>query len=141
MARPPSSGGRRRVRAGGVRLLIAGILVGGLGNARDTRTYLGAAPSTRPAAQGFWAASTVGTGPRTITWPVQSGSWSLVAMNADATSGLDLRADIGATLPWLLPVATGLLVAGAVLLVAGALLIALPAVRASPTPTRQEVLS
>src|SRR6266508_6822253 len=75
------------------------------------------------------------------TSSVRSGSWSLVAMNADASRRLDLRADIGATLPWLLRAATGLLVAGAVLLVAGMLLVVLAAVRASGNSTRQEAAS
>jgi Domain of unknown function (DUF4389) len=103
-----------------------------LGNPSEVRTYQGVAPSTPPAAQRFWAASSVGTGTLTITWPVRSGSWTLVAMNADASRGLDLRADIGARMPKLLLYATSLLAAGAALLIAGASLIIFPAIRSRP---------
>jgi hypothetical protein len=45
-------------------------------------------------------------------------------MNADAGPGIDVDADLGARLPGVLWIATGVLIAGVVLLVGGALLVA-----------------
>lgn len=52
-------------------------------------------------------------------------------MNADASRGVELDADIGATVPALDKIAIGLLVGGAVVLAVGALLIILPLRRAA----------
>jgi uncharacterized protein DUF4389 len=119
---------------------VAHTVVRDVGGTQRIVSYLtsqGAAPPTRPTAQRFWAASSVGSGSQTITWPARPGSWTLLAMNADGTRGLDLRADVGATVPWLLRAAIGLLVVGTVLLVAGVLLIVLPVIGAAKTPRRQ----
>lgn len=100
-----------------------------LGNAA-LRTYQGGAPPA--AAQTFWVASSVGTGMRTLTWPVRSGSWELVVMNADGSGGLDLRVEVGARMPELGMLAGSLLAAGVALLISGASLIVFPIVRSRP---------
>ena len=51
-------------------------------------------------------------------------------MNSDASPGVSVTADAGATVPALGWIAGGLLVAGGVLLIAGTVLIAVPVVRA-----------
>jgi hypothetical protein len=82
-------------------------------------TTEGAAPGTAPGDVDFWRTSTSGTGELSITWPVDEGEWTVVAMNADGTAGVQAETSAGATLPalgWLTPVllslgGTGLLVA------------------------------
>ena len=102
--------------------------------AQGTTTYrssAGGAPTISPAAAGIWTAQSSGTGTQTITWKPDPGKWTVVVMNPDATPGLAVTADVGATLPDLGWVATGLFAAGGVfLLVAGALII-IPIRRAS----------
>lgn len=55
-------------------------------------------------------------------------------MNADATSGISARADIGATVPDLVWLAVGLFIGGGVLLAVAILLVTLSVVRASKAP-------
>jgi hypothetical protein len=58
----------------------------------------------------------MGTGRQTLTWPTQSGSWTLVVMNRDGTTPVAADVTVGATLPILGPLEVGLVVAGGVLL-------------------------
>lgn len=83
----------------------------------------GGAPATDPAAQDFWVASAGGTGDQTLTFDPRDGSWVVVAMNADATAGVDLTARVAAELPVLPWVALIVIGAGAVGLLVAALLI------------------
>ncbi|HET9723196.1 MAG TPA: hypothetical protein VFR44_05060 [Actinomycetota bacterium] len=83
----------------------------------------GDTPGSAPGTQGFWVASTSGPGPRTLSWDPANGSWTVVVMNADGSPGIDVRADLGATLPALTWIAVVSLVVGGILAVAGALLI------------------
>jgi len=83
----------------------------------------GGPPPGRPQAQGFWAASSAGPGERTLTWKVRPGSWVAVVMNANAQSGIVVRADLGAKVPALLWIAVGLLIAGGVFAGGSALLL------------------
>jgi hypothetical protein len=84
----------------------------------------GGTPRSAPRTQTFWAASTTGPGPRTLRWDPANGSWTVVVMNASGQPGIHVRADLGATYPSLLPIAVGLLAAGAVFGAGAALLIA-----------------
>lgn len=79
----------------------------------------GGEPAADPTAQTFWVASDAGTGPRTLSWDVADGNWSVVVMNADGSPGVDTDVSIGSTLPAILPVSIGALVAGGVLLLLG----------------------
>jgi hypothetical protein len=83
----------------------------------------GGTARSRPGAQRFWAASTTGSGARTLQWKPTKGSWSVVVMNADGRGGIDVRADLGARLPSVLWIAIGLVAGGAVFMAGGALLI------------------
>jgi len=74
----------------------------------------GGTPASGPGTQDFWAASSTGSGPQTLRWHPANGSWTVVVMNAAGRPGIRVRADLGATYPNLLPVAVGLLAAGAV---------------------------
>ncbi len=84
----------------------------------------GGPPASAPGAQHFWVASSSGPGARTLTWDPANGSWTVVVMNADGRPGIDVRADLGATIPALPWIAVGLLAAGAVFGAGGALVIA-----------------
>ncbi|WP_340681353.1 DUF4389 domain-containing protein [Amycolatopsis coloradensis] len=80
---------------------------------------------------GIWTVSAVGPGTQTITWPDQAGNWTLVVMNADASAGVDVRAEAGATLPILGWLSWVLLLSGALLLAAGVALAAVAVTRVS----------
>lgn len=107
-------------------------------------TVAGAAPTTLPADAGIWAASTSGSGPRALTWDIESGDWTIVVMNADGSAPVTAVAAVGATVP-VLGATMGVLlgVGGVLLLVALALLIGglLSASRAEPANDRQPVRS
>ena len=94
------------------------------------KTVGGGAARSAPGRQGFWVASTTGSGERKLFWKPHKGSWTVVVMNADAKPGLAVRADLGAKVPALIWIALGLLVAGAVF-AAGAGLLIVNAVRSA----------
>jgi hypothetical protein len=101
-----------------------------LGGHASTVTVTGGAPAAPPGTHSFWVARSTGSGQQTVTWPVRAGDWTIVAMNADGSRGLGIRADVGATVPILQWVATGLLIGAGILLVIGVLLVAVPVSRA-----------
>jgi hypothetical protein len=94
----------------------------------------GGPPPRPPTAERFWAVSSAGPGSRTVTWKVRDGDWSVVVMNADGSRGVVALLDVGARFGFLLWLAVGLLVGGAVVLGVGALLIVL-GVRERPPRT------
>ena len=87
----------------------------------------GGPPRAGPAGQGFWAARASGAPDETLTWDVESGDWSVVVMNADASRGVDVDMAVGARLGFLLWLAVGLLIAGALVLAGSVFLIYLAA--------------
>ncbi len=93
--------------------------------------YAGGAPAVLPGHAGIWAVRAAGPGTQTLTWPMTSGRWTVVVMNADGSAAVNVKVGVGATLPVLPWVAAGLLTAGVIMLVGGALLIAVPARAAS----------
>jgi hypothetical protein len=105
------------------------------GRADRYNEHNGDAPRTPPAAERIWVAQISGTGTQTLDWAAPDGEWMVVVMNADASAGLDIRADAGATVPGLTWVATGLLAGGALLLVVSLLLVTVPVVRSSRQPS------
>jgi hypothetical protein len=90
-----------------------------------------------PAAQTFWVASAQGTGTRVMTWETDSGSWSVVLMNADGSPGVDARVKAGASIPYALWIGLGALVVG-LLLAAGAALMIVKGWRRRPMPAPPE---
>ena len=91
----------------------------------------GSAPAVPPARAGIWVAQATGPGTQTLTWKVQSGSWMVIAMNADGSRPVSVRVNAAVTLPALPWIAAGLLTGGFVFLAGGAALIAVPLRRAS----------
>ena len=67
----------------------------------EYRTRLGSATPLRPAAQPFWSASASGTGTQTIDWSAHPGRWTLVAMNADGSPGVDADLQVALKADWL----------------------------------------
>jgi hypothetical protein len=82
----------------------------------------GSANPAPPGEQDFWVAKVVTAQPGALTWDVKGGDWTVVVMNADASSGVEANARVGIKIDWLLPVAIVLIVVGAVLLIGGILL-------------------
>jgi len=72
-----------------------------------------------PAGQGFWAASTVGSGPQTLHWTPDVGDWAVVVMNADGSPGVAADVSAGAEIAFLEPLGWSLLGAGVLLLTVG----------------------
>lgn len=110
----------------GVRYATAGDLA----HLEDTSLHAGGRPATVPTEQTFWAASSAGSGTRSLVWDVRSGSWTIVVMNADGAAGIDVRADAGAKIPALGWIAAGLLITGVLILAAGLALLVGATVRA-----------
>ena len=62
----------------------------------DYQSIEGTAVPALPGSQGFWQASTEGATVQTLDWPLESGSWTFVLMNADASAGVDADLTLGA---------------------------------------------
>ena len=94
------------------------------------RTVGGQSPSTTPTSLSIWTTYATGPGPQTITWPFEDGDWTVVIMNLDASPGLDVAVDAGATFPGIGAVLWAIVVSGGVFLLLGVgLLVGPPAVR------------
>jgi Domain of unknown function (DUF4389) len=86
------------------------------------RRIAGETVPTAPGDQTFWAAQITTDQTTDLTWKVESGDWTVVLMNADASRGVDTNARLGIKVSWFLPAAIGLLVLGLVLLAGGTVL-------------------
>ncbi len=84
--------------------------------------HAGGAPAVDPADSDIWVAQATGTGTQSIDWSLddQPGRWTVVVMNADGSAGVDVDADVAATVPVLGEVTTGLIVVGALFVLVGA---------------------
>jgi hypothetical protein len=87
------------------------------------RDAAGSAPATQPGDSDIWVASATGTGEQELTWEPESGDWTVVVMNADASAGVEGDLAVGATVPVLGAVIAGLFITGGVLLVASIVLV------------------
>ena len=90
------------------------------------RQVPGASTPAPPGDEGFWVAQSSGVGTRSITWPLESGSWTVVMMDPTGKPGVVADVSAGVTVPgisWVVGVllslaAIGLMIAVALLLVA-----------------------
>jgi hypothetical protein len=64
----------------------------------DYRRLGTGAPTALPATQSFWQTRASGTGTQTISWPIKTGRWSAVVMNADGSRNLAVDAQLAAGL-------------------------------------------
>ena len=95
----------------------------------------GSARPAPPQRQSFWRVRAAGSGTQTISWPLEKGNWSAVAMNADGSRNVAVGLRIGTRIPALGWVAFGLIAAGLVVLLLGGVLIYLGARRPrAPAP-------
>jgi hypothetical protein len=89
----------------------------------DYRQLGAGAPPALPATQSIWRAHTTGTGSQTITWPVEKGHWSAVAMNADGSRSVSVDAQLAARVSYVWWIVTGLFVIGGLSLAGGGALV------------------
>jgi hypothetical protein len=61
----------------------------------DYESTAGTSTPAVPGEQGFWVASVEGPGSQNLDWSIESGNWSVVMMNADATSGVSTDVAFG----------------------------------------------
>jgi hypothetical protein len=90
------------------------------------RTTSGGAPAGLPQAADFWVEQASGPGTQELTWTPTNGDWAVLAMNADASRGVDVAVTAGAEVPALPWVVGVLLSLAGLTLVASVLLIAVP---------------
>ncbi len=105
----------------------------------DYQRHSGTATPAAPGSQTFWTASAQGTGAQTLEWDVKTGTWALAVMNADASRGVDVDLSVGATIPFVLPIAIALLVFGLLLTVLGGFMVYLGARTPRRPPEAQPV--
>lgn len=142
--------GTVRIRASSTQPIFLGI-----GRTSDVESYLARVPHTEitdfdadpfkvtshlvpgagrpapPASQAFWTARVSGSGTQTVSWKIESGKWSAVAMNADGTRNVALVFEAGAKVPALKWAVIGALIAGGLFLALGVWLIYLGSSRRS----------
>ncbi|MGA7229284.1 MAG: hypothetical protein WBZ45_13860 [Acidimicrobiia bacterium] len=63
--------------------------------------HAGSSTPQPPAGLGFWTVSTQGEGPRNLDWEPESGAWTLVIMNVDGVSGVEISTSVGVDTPWI----------------------------------------
>lgn len=78
-----------------------------------------------PGRQSFWVAKVEGTATQTLDWALQTGDWTVVIMNGDASAPVAATMSIGARFDVIKPLIIGLTVGGLVVLAIGATLIVL----------------
>ena len=83
----------------------------------------GGAPAVAPGEADIWEASVSGHGTQTLTWAVDSGDWTVVVMNEDASAPVSADVSLGGTVPVLGWLVGGLLVSGGLLLLLGLALV------------------
>ena len=99
-------------------------LIGFDGDDPQLDLHQGRAPRTPPSKQGFWVAESEGSGEQALTWDAEFGRWTAVVMNADAARGIDVEADAGVKLGWVIWAGLGMFVVG-LLMSAGAVIVIL----------------
>lgn len=96
------------------------------------KNFPGNSSPAAPTEEDFWAAHSTGTGEQILKWGVEEGEYSVVLMNQDGSSGIDISASVGANFP----IASGL---GLWLFVAGLVVALLSFIFFYVTVSRSEV--
>jgi hypothetical protein len=97
--------------------------------------HRGQAPRSAPADQDFWVASSEGSGEQSLTWDAEFGRWTAVVMNVDAGRGVNVEADAGVKLGWVLWAGLGMFLVGLLMSAGAVAVILLIGRRASRDPT------
>ncbi|MEA1958264.1 MAG: hypothetical protein U9N44_01125 [Chloroflexota bacterium] len=110
-----------------------------------TTNYGNSSPSS-PASQSFWTAFAYGNGTQALEWDIESGTYSLVLMNADGSGDVDMEVVFGLKVPFIFGIGIGLLLGGLFLLALGIVMVVLslrrPAEPRTPqTPTPKHILT
>lgn len=63
--------------------------------------HAGSSSPPPPADLDFWTVTSEGDGQQTMDWDPESGEWTLLVMNSDASSGLNISASLGVNTPWI----------------------------------------
>lgn len=110
-------------------------LIGFDGGDPEFDLHEGRAARAPPRKQGFWVAESEGSGEQALTWDAEFGRWTAVVMNADATRGIDVEADVGVKLGWVIWAGLGMFVVGLLMTVGAVVVILLIGRRASRDST------
>lgn len=94
--------------------------------------HAGSSSPQPPGELEFWTVVSEGAGQQTLDWEPESGEWTLLIMNSDGASGLDVSASLGVNTPWI-PVGLWLTGVLTVLIAAGAVATAILASKQSTT--------
>ena len=105
------------------------------GDRPDFDLHGGRAPRTPPRKQPFWVAESEGPGEQTVTWDAEFGRWTAVVMNANGARGIDVEAEAGVKLDWVIWAGLGILVVGLLMAGGAVVLILLIGRRASRDST------
>ena len=89
----------------------------------DYRNHPGNSSPMAPASETFWMESTSGTGTQVLEWELETGTYSLVIMNEDGSSDVDVDVSVGVKAPWIFGVGIGFVVGGIVALIMGILMV------------------
>ena len=105
------------------------------GDDAELDLHEGRAPRTPPGKQSFWVAQSEGPGEQALTWDAEFGRWTAVVMNADASRGIDVKADAGVKLGWAIWAGLGMFVVGLLMTVGAVVVILLIGRRAGRDST------
>jgi hypothetical protein len=94
------------------------------GDDAELDLHEGRAPRAPPGEQDFWVAKSEGSGEQALTWDAEFGRWTAVVMNADAGRGINVKADAGVKLGWVIWAGLGMFVVG-LLMTVGAVVVIL----------------
>jgi hypothetical protein len=100
--------------------------------------HAGGPPELNPGGSDIWAEQATGPGSQSVSWPAGNGPWTVVIMNADGAAGIEVNADIGATVPVLPPIGIAFVAAGLFAGLTGAALayLAIRLARNAPRPVK-----
>jgi hypothetical protein len=109
-------------------------LTGFDGDEPEFAPHEGRRPRTAPGDQDIWVAAAEGAGEQALTWDAEFGEWTAVVMNAGAARGVDVEADAGVKLDWVIWAGLGLFVVGLIMSAGAVIVILLIGRRASSAP-------
>jgi len=98
------------------------------------RAVQGSRMPAPPGDQTFWAVRAQGRGLQTLNWDVASGTWQIVAMNADASAGVAVDASGGVKISYLLAIAIAFLAGGLLLAGVGVTMVVFGVRKPRPPP-------